>query len=64
MSYFGKEFQTNKASEFFKLILIESKTATVDVEKGIIRPITIGDNHDPLGTSEKMLYDEIQKIVK
>ncbi len=64
MSYFGKEFKTNNASEFFKLILVEPKTATVDVENGIIKPITIGDNHDPLGTSEKRLYDEIQKIVK
>ena len=64
MSYFGKEFKTNNASEFFKLILVEPKTATVDVENGIIKPITIGDVHDPLGTSEKRLYDEIQKIVK
>lgn len=63
MSYFGKEFQAN-ASEFFKLILVEPKTATVDVENGVIKPITIGDVHDPLGTSEKRLYDEIQKIVK
>lgn len=63
MSYFGKVFQAN-ASEFFKLILIEPKTANVDVENGIIKPITMGDVHDPLGTSEKRLYDEIQKIVK
>lgn len=64
MSYFGKEFQTSNISEFFKLILIEPKTATFDIEKGIIRPLTAVDNHDPLGTSEKRLYDEIQKIVK
>lgn len=63
MSYFGKVFQAN-ASEFFKLILIEPKTANVDVENGIIKPITMGGVHDPLGTSEKRLYDEIQKIVK
>lgn len=43
MSYFGKKFKTNNASEFFKLILVEPKTATVDVENGIIKPITIGD---------------------
>lgn len=64
MSYFGKQFQTSNPSEFFKLILIEPKTANVDVEKGILSPITSADNHDPLGTSEKRLYDEIQKIVK
>lgn len=64
MSYFGKEFKTNNASEFFKLILIEPKTATVDVENGIIKPITTIEVHDPLGTSEKRLYDEIQKIIK
>ncbi len=64
MSYFGKEFKTNTASEFFKLILVEPKTATIDAENGIIKPLTIGEVHDPLGTSEKRLYDEIQKIVK
>jgi hypothetical protein len=64
MSYFGKEFKTNNPSEFFKLILIEPKTANVDAENGIIMPINMGDVHDPLGTSEKRLYDEIQKIVK
>lgn len=64
MSYYGKEFKTNDASEFFKLILVEPKTATVDIENGIIRPLNIGETHDPLGTSEKRLYGEIQKIVK
>ena len=64
MSYYGKEFKTNDPSEFFKLILVEPKTASVDVENGIIKPLNIGEVHDPLGTSEKRLYDEIQKIVK
>lgn len=63
MSYFGKEFQAN-GSDFFKYLLIEEKTATFDAEKAVITPLTIDGIHDPQATSEKALYEEIQKIVK
>lgn len=63
MSYFGKEFKAT-GSEFFNLLLVEQKTATFDAEKAIITPLTVNGIHDPQATSEKRLFDEIQKIVK
>lgn len=63
MSYFGKIFQV-KGVDFFKFLLVEQKTASFDASNGIITPTTLNGNHDPQSSSEKALYDEIQKIVK
>lgn len=63
MSYFGKVFET-KGSGIFNYLLVAQKTATVDKDKSVLLPLTVDGIHDPQATSEKALYDEIQKIIK
>lgn len=63
MSYFDKSFEV-KGSDFFNYMLVETKTASFDKDNAIIKPLLVNGGYDPQSTSEKALFDEIQKIVK
>jgi len=63
MSYFGKDFSVN-GNDFFKYLLVEKVTADFDPQTAMITPKDINGVHDPQSTSEKGLYDQIQKIIK
>jgi hypothetical protein len=63
VSYFGKDFSVN-GTDFFKYLLVEKVTADYDPATAMISPKDINGIHDPQSTSEKGLYDEIQKLIK
>lgn len=63
MSYFGKTFETN-GSDFFNYLLVETKTATFDKDKATLKPLLVNGTYDPQATSEKALFEQIQKIIK
>lgn len=64
LSYFGKTFETTSGSDFFNYMLVETKTASFDKEKATVKPLLVDNSYDPQSTSEKALYDQLQKIIK
>lgn len=63
MDYFGKKFVAN-GPEFFNYLLAEEKTIKFDKVNSTVTPIVVNGKTDPITTSEKAFYDQVQLLVK
>jgi len=61
---YGRKFEA-KGSEFFSYLLINESTMKKDVATSTVTPIlTKEGTYDPITTSEKALFDQVQKLVQ